>query len=107
MKQLLHCLGLLLTFSVATFAQVSSGTITGAVRDANDAVIAGAKVKGIAFDLEVIVVRELDQRGALFAAVHTLHPALVLHPSHGGDAHRERLGDWHRRRLPAQWARRR
>jgi hypothetical protein len=46
MKQLLCCITLLLAaLSITTFAQVSSGTISGTVRDANDAVIAGAKVK--------------------------------------------------------------
>src|SRR5215468_1170204 len=45
MKQLFHCIALLVAFSGAVSAQVSSGAITGTVRDTNDAVIAGAKVK--------------------------------------------------------------
>src|SRR5215470_10536321 len=45
MKQLLHCIPLLVALSGAVSAQVSSGAITGTVRDTNDAVIAGAKVK--------------------------------------------------------------
>jgi carboxypeptidase family protein/TonB-dependent receptor-like protein len=46
MKQLLHCIVLsLLALSSAVSAQVASGVITGTVRDVNDAVVAGAKVK--------------------------------------------------------------
>lgn len=46
MKQFFCCLALLLgALHLAAYAQVSSGTITGTVRDATDAVIAGAKVK--------------------------------------------------------------
>ena len=46
MKQVLCCIALLLAgLSLTTSAQVSSGTITGTVRDPKDAVIAGAKVK--------------------------------------------------------------
>src|SRR5262245_45834194 len=46
MKQPLHCIVLsLLALSSAVSAQVASGVITGTVRDANDAVVVGAKVK--------------------------------------------------------------
>src|SRR5215813_6495739 len=45
MKHLLHCILALAALCGAVSAQVSSGAITGTVRDPNDAVIAGAKVK--------------------------------------------------------------
>lgn len=67
MKQLFHCIALLVAFSGAVSAQVSSGAITGAVRDANDAVIAGAKVKITQSATSVTRETVTDERGQFSA----------------------------------------
>ncbi len=67
MKQFLHCFALLLALSLAVFAQVSSGTITGTVRDATDAVIAGAKVKVTQTATTVSRETVTDERGQFSA----------------------------------------
>ena len=67
MKQLFHCIALLVAFSGAVSAQVSSGAITGAVRDANDAVIAGAKVKITQSATSVTRETLTDERGQFSA----------------------------------------
>ncbi|MBI1760787.1 MAG: TonB-dependent receptor [Acidobacteria bacterium] len=67
MKPLLRSLVFLVACSFAAFAQVSSGTITGTVRDANDAVIAGAKVKVTQTATSVSRETVSDERGQFLA----------------------------------------
>ncbi len=68
MKQPVFCIALLLAaLSVSAYAQVSSGTITGTVRDANDAVIAGAKVKVTQSATSVSRETVTDERGQFSA----------------------------------------
>jgi hypothetical protein len=67
MKQLLSLVLLLAALSVPALAQVSSGAITGAVRDANDAAIAGAKVKITQIATAVSRETVTDERGQFSA----------------------------------------
>src|SRR5215510_14634198 len=67
MKHLLHCILALVALSGAVSAQVSSGAITGTVRDANDAVIAGAKVRVTQSATSVSRETVTDERGQFSA----------------------------------------
>jgi hypothetical protein len=68
MKQLLHHIALsLLTLSGVAPAQVSSGVISGTVRDANDAAIVGAKVKITQSTTSVTRDTITDERGQFSA----------------------------------------
>jgi carboxypeptidase family protein/TonB-dependent receptor-like protein len=68
MKQLLHALALsLLALNVPASAQVSSGAITGSVRDASDAAVPGAKVKITQTATSVSRETVTDERGQFSA----------------------------------------
>lgn len=69
MRHVLRCTALLFFFygSITTFAQVSSGTITGTVRDSTEAVIAGAKVKITQTATSVSRETVTDERGQFSA----------------------------------------
>src|SRR5262245_39561023 len=68
MKQILRNLSLLLvSLNISIFAQVSSGTITGSVRDSNGAVITGAKVKITQTATSVARETVTDERGEFSA----------------------------------------
>ncbi|HEX4950467.1 MAG TPA: TonB-dependent receptor [Blastocatellia bacterium] len=67
MRQVLPLALLLIALNVCAFAQVSSGTITGTVRDATDAVIAGAKVRVTQTATSVSRETVTDERGQFSA----------------------------------------
>src|SRR5262245_10203967 len=68
MKKPLCCFTLLLvSLNLSASAQVSSGTITGVVRDPNDAVIAGAKIKVTQTATSVSRETVADERGQFLA----------------------------------------
>src|SRR5215510_928327 len=68
MKQILRNLSLLLlALNISIFAQVSSGTITGSVRDSNNAAITGAKVKITQTSTSVTRETVTDERGEFSA----------------------------------------
>lgn len=68
MKKPLCCITLLLvSLNLSASAQVSSGTITGVVRDPNDAVIAGAKIKVTQTATSVSRETVADERGQFLA----------------------------------------
>lgn len=68
MKRILRNLSLLLlALNISIFAQVSSGTITGSVRDSNNAAITGAKVKITKTATSVTRETVTDERGEFSA----------------------------------------
>src|SRR5215510_12911757 len=66
-KHLRYIALLLIALNIAVLAQVSTGTITGSVRDTNNAVIAGAKVKITQTTTSVSRETVTDERGEFSA----------------------------------------